>query len=242
MLALARRLDAEAFNYLSTAYVAGWTEGLIREEPVALPAARNPYELSKIAAERMLSAASDMTVRILRPSVVVGHSHTLRYPGTPSGAYRIQQLIAAYHRTRPHGTPTRIRALAHQPFNLVPIDQVVRQAYALSRLGPAADGVFHLTNPTPPTTGDLLRALTANCHAPEPEFTTDATTLTPADLRLDMALGVYRPFLNNPQDFSRDRIDAALTTPDAFTWTLDQATLQALFRPFAHTPSRHETD
>ncbi|MDN3020983.1 SDR family oxidoreductase [Streptomyces sp. S.PB5] len=243
VLDLARRTGADAFTYISTAYVAGRAEGVVREEPIAVPQARTPYERSKISAERLVAAAGDFPVRILRPSVVVGHSSTLRYPGTSSGAYTIQQLIAAYHRGRiDRGEPfppRRMLVRADQPFNLVPVDHVVRQAHALSTRATAALGIFHLTNPTPPTTGDVVRAQVANTGALAPHFVTDPDELTWEDRQLAAAIGVYQPFLNNPQHFDRGRTDAALPTrPGSFDWSPDTDTLRALFRPFAGRPRR----
>ncbi|KPI15369.1 Male sterility domain-containing protein [Actinobacteria bacterium OK074] len=251
MLELARRTRADSFTYFSTAYVAGRAEGLIREEPVAVPQPRTPYERSKISAERLVLTCRDFTTRILRPSVVVGHSTTLRYPGTPSGAYTIQQLIAAYHRARSsperEPRPNRLCLDTGQPFNLVPIDHVTRQAHAISARGTSTPGIFHLTNPTPPTTGDLVRALITNTGAPPPQFVPDPDELNWEDRQLEAALGVYRPFLNNPQHFDRTRTDTALsalppspggTTPDAFAWSPDETTMRALFQPFAAAPRR----
>ncbi|QNP71512.1 SDR family oxidoreductase [Streptomyces roseirectus] len=219
MLALARALDADAFTYLSTAYVAGRTTGPIKEEPASPHHARTPYELSKIAAERLVLDADDLVVRVLRPSVVVGHSETLAYPGTPSGAYKIQQLLAAYFRALPPTGHPRLTALPDEPFNLIPINHVVREAHALSLSH--ATGIHHLTNPAPPTTGDLLTALLANCGSPPPLYTPHPDPL------LHLALGVYVPFLNNPQRFLRSRTDIA--TP----WTPDQGVLRAMFGGFA---------
>ncbi|HEY8985564.1 MAG TPA: SDR family oxidoreductase [Streptomyces sp.] len=218
LLELARRLDASAFNYFSTAYVAGTTTGTIKEAPASPSTARTPYELSKIAAERLLTNAPDIPVRILRPSVVVGHSTTLAYPGTPSGAYTIQQLLAAHYRVVPPPTThPRIQALPLEPFNIVPIDHVVAEAHELSTAGET--GIFHLTNPTPPTTDALLTALLANCGVPPASY-----THTP-DPVLRMTLGVYGPFLNNPQHFARTR--------PGVPWMPDQGTLRAMFRPWA---------
>ncbi|MFM9611487.1 SDR family oxidoreductase [Streptomyces niveiscabiei] len=220
MLELARAVDAVGFNYLSTAYVAGTATGAIGEVPASPSTARTPYELSKIAAERMLLEVRDMPVRVLRPSVVVGHSETLAYPGTPSGAYKIQQLIAAYYRAVPPTVRPGVRALPDEPFDIVPVDHVVAEAHELSDLG--TTGIHHLTNPTPPPTGALLTALFTNCQAPPPTYTS-------GDPLLNMALAPYLPYLNNPQHFTRTRPG----TP----WTPDHETLRAMFRPFVVRPA-----
>ncbi len=75
-LELAGRLGAPIFNYISTAYVAGGRTGEIREELAAASTpTNNYYERSKIEAEQLVVAAP-LRHRILRPSIVIGHSRT----------------------------------------------------------------------------------------------------------------------------------------------------------------------
>ena len=77
MLDLARARRAAVFNHVSTAYVAGNRTGRILEElPHSEGVSNNRYEQSKIRAEWLVAAAEGVHVRILRPSIVIGHSRT----------------------------------------------------------------------------------------------------------------------------------------------------------------------
>ncbi|MFD5554701.1 SDR family oxidoreductase [Streptomyces sp. NPDC127068] len=242
-LTLAEQLRTTAFNLISTAYVAGRAQGTVTEQAITDPQGRNPYERSKMAAERIaLTANGRMFVRILRPSIIVGHSTTLRYVAKPAGAYSGQSLIAAFYRTAGRSfrhEPCRIQVTPDEPFNIVPIDHVVREAVDISQR-PSASGVFHLTNPTPPSTGDFIRACVANAGGAEPRFVQDSGWLSPRDRVLHDMLSVYHAHINNCQHFDRTRCDAAVVDPSVAAWHLAPETLRGLFRPFAQRrPSAH---
>lgn len=230
MLDLARRVGVEQFNYMSTAMVAPSDRtGVVSEEPVLVPVPRNPYEESKVEAERTVREQSDFPARILRPSIVVGHSETLGLPAEPSGPYLIQMAFEAFLRqTATEGRAARRRVLAmpDEECNLVPVDHVARDAVGVSLHGPR-EGVFHLTNPTPPTTGDVLGAFAANCGMPELEFTQDPGLLDEKDLLLQRMVGVYNPYINQAQSFDRSRTDMA--APGGEVWDPDMETLRKLF-------------
>ncbi|MFF2820925.1 SDR family oxidoreductase [Kitasatospora cineracea] len=232
---LAEQLGAHTFTMISTAYVAGTAEGTVYEAPVERADSRNPYERSKIAAERVLHTyRGPLTIQLMRPSIITGHSRTLLYPGRPSGAYTLQRIIAAYHRRLPADATReqrRILAIPHQPVNLVPIDHVAQEAVAIGR-DRRNSGIYHLTNPAPPRVADLVDACFSNAGAAPPHYTTDEASLNGRDRILHNMLAAYRPYLNSPQDFDRTRSDGATPTP-APGWGPAPETLAALLRPHA---------
>ena len=78
----AGRLDR--FIHVSTAYVAGITEGTFRERQLdAGQEFRNTYEQTKWEAEHVVNDASDLNPVIARPSIVMGESE-LRLDARPS--------------------------------------------------------------------------------------------------------------------------------------------------------------
>jgi thioester reductase-like protein len=88
--------------FISTAFSSGYCDGVIGERLHAAPA-KDPtdYTRSKRQAEAMV-ADSGVPFLILRPSIVVGHSHTGRYAGKPWGAYQFyaaaeRLLLDNYH-------------------------------------------------------------------------------------------------------------------------------------------------
>src|SRR3569833_1498387 len=82
---LAVKLGVRGFIYVSTAFVAGRSTGLVPEQ--LSPADRlfnNLYEESKSSAEHLLMQhyAAVLSLRIMRPGIVVGPSTTLRTGGS----------------------------------------------------------------------------------------------------------------------------------------------------------------
>jgi nucleoside-diphosphate-sugar epimerase len=77
VLELAKRMPSlRHLVHVSTAYVAGRHEGVFRETDLDIVEDfRNTYEATKHRAERLL-AASELPITIVRPSIVVGDSHT----------------------------------------------------------------------------------------------------------------------------------------------------------------------
>jgi nucleoside-diphosphate-sugar epimerase len=213
VLALAEIVGAGTFNYVSTAYVAGRSTGLIGET-LAHAEPNNHYERSKLAAEQLV-AASPLRTRILRPSIVVGHSRT-RAATNFSGFYgflrQLVQFRGMMERTQRgllERTPIRMRVDADVPLDLVCVDVVAREAVAIA-LRDASEGVYHLTNPGSPTVGETVRTCFALAGLREPIFVEDRNELTWLDERFDRRLDFYGSYLVGHKRFDRTRAAAAL--------------------------------
>ena len=87
MLELARLVNAKAFHYVSTAYVAGKLVGRAMEAVPQESGFNNPYEESKCKAE-MLVRNSGFPFTIYRPAIITGR----RRDG------RIRKPLAFYYR------------------------------------------------------------------------------------------------------------------------------------------------
>lgn len=210
MLELTRRAGARTLNHISTAYVAGRMTGRIREEvhPGDHPT-NNLYELSKIEAERLVTAASgDFGVRILRPSIVVGHSKT--YAATNlTGMYGfIRELIRFEAQvSRRLGSfltlrPVRILAAPDAALNLVPVDAVAHLAVAVSVTDcPAA--VVHLTNASPPPVGRALTLLFHRLGLRAPTFVDASGHLSSIDAEFDRGINFYGSYLAGHKEFDQ---------------------------------------
>jgi nucleoside-diphosphate-sugar epimerase len=164
VLTLAQRLGVACLNHVSTAHVAGSQGGLASELPVPLDQpTNNVYEETKIRAEALVAEAAG-TVRILRPSVVVGHSRTRRYPSN-CGIYdfldRLQRFRQAVDEQL--GDYFRYRSLSllgdpQTTLNLIPVDIAAEAAVHLS-VQSAQNGVYHLVSLDPPTLADVMNSL-----------------------------------------------------------------------------------
>ena len=214
VLELAEQLRVQRFNYISTAYVAGGRSGHILEE---LPAADTPtnnfYEQSKIKAELLVAASSHFHTRIMRPSIVIGHSRTLVATGF-TGLYgfigelkrfkrKVARKLGGYLTHR----PVRIWADEFAAMNFIPVDAVASNAVRISLSNSTAQ-IFHLTNECSALLGDSLRALFREMCLREPRFIGSALEFTSIDEAFDSAIRFYRSYLSNSKTFDRTNTDA----------------------------------
>jgi nucleoside-diphosphate-sugar epimerase len=214
VLGLARAVGADRFNYVSTAYVVGRRTGHLAEViPEGEVPASNCYEVSKLAAERMVWAAPDLETRILRPSIVVGHSRTLAATSF-TGLYGFVREVGLFERKVEARLgkilsmrPLSIMLTTAAPINLFPIDLVARDAVAVG-LADTDRRVFHLTNDEAPRVGDTVDNLLAEIGLPRPRHVNSPRTFTTIDQTLHDHLEFYNSYINTDKTFSRDNTDA----------------------------------
>lgn len=215
-LDLAARAGAEIFNYVSTAYVSGRARGLLAEV-VHGAETSNHYERSKVDAEALV-AASGVPARILRPSVVVGHSRTSR-AASSFGLYgylrNLVQFRGALERTQ-RGllarTPLRLRVDPDAELNLISVDVVAREAAAIGARA-SATGIFHLTHRAPEAVGVSVARSFELLGLPAPIFVDTRDELSWIEQQLDRRITFYGSYLVGDRRFSRSRADAALGGP-----------------------------
>lgn len=209
------------FNLVSTAYVAGDGAEQALEEPVREARWRNPYEESKILAERWVLAElapTGVPWRILRPSIVVGEAATGRATSFPT-LYVLWELLDGLRRgldeePGDEAVPLRVRCDPQASLALVPVDYVVDAIRALMARPKTRDQIFHLTPgwaPTLESLGDLMASWFAPL-APE-AASPESFEAEPADRRerlLARGLQVYEPYLSCRTRFDNRRIRRAL--------------------------------
>ena len=231
-LPLAARLKVDAFNYMSTAYVGGASEGTVLEQASSVDKTNNLYEQSKVAAEELVASQPGMGIRIFRPSIVVGHSRT--YAATNfTGMYGFLRKLYGFHgmmaRTQEallRSTELQIKATGSVPLNIVPIDSVVGEAVTLMLTAPAAPGepaYYHLTNPTPPLVGDVLNLMFGLLSMSEPRLVDGPDDFTWLDEKFNGRIDFYRSYLRGHKVFDRTHTDAYLEPgiPDAYRMQRD---------------------
>ncbi|MGW0768604.1 SDR family oxidoreductase [Streptomyces sp. NPDC002676] len=208
VLDLARKLGARTFNHVSTAYVAGSSTGRIAEGPVTDQSlANNCYEQTKMQGEALVAeAAEHMRVRIMRPTVVIGHSanrHGLNWSGLYGFARQV--LIFKKMASRKLGTylsHARVRLLAEPDtlVNLVPVDIVARNAVAIA-LSDSPETYFHLGNSGGITVHDLVTKVFELIGLREPMWVDDRDSFTAIDEALDGGMDFYRSYLRYDKRF-----------------------------------------
>lgn len=214
VLALAQDSACTMFNMVSTAYVAGSRTGNIVAAAPDMSYINNCYERSKIMGEQRV-VASGMPTRVLRPSVVVGHSRTHHTIST-DGLYGFIRNLTKFRNTLERTQAGLARTLevsievhSEGVIDLVPIDAVVQDAVGLSNAG-AEPGYYHLTNPAAPLIGDVADMCFVLSGLAAPKLVRDRSSMSEVDLKLQKRIDFYGSYLINPKRFDRSSVEAVL--------------------------------
>ncbi len=147
----------ERLVYISTAYVAGMRTGVVYEHELVMGQEfKNHYESTKFQAEAWVREMMDrVPTTILRPAIVVGDSQTGETQKF-DGPYFILRVIAEADRS---GRPIPNFGRSEAPFNVVPVDFVVRAIAAAAAEPKAAGETLHLVDPEPLNAAELTECL-----------------------------------------------------------------------------------
>ena len=159
-MALARKLGADLFVYMSTSYTCGSLDGVVPEEIHCPPRFNNVYEESKNAAEQYVSEQADKSLRalIVRPSIIVGSSYDYRACGSYTGLYG---FLTELHRFKKmlgdSDEVVRFSANRHAVLSFIPIDHVITDTKTVveAELVSPRRRIYHITADTGPRLGDI---------------------------------------------------------------------------------------
>jgi NAD(P)-dependent dehydrogenase (short-subunit alcohol dehydrogenase family) len=172
---LANAIEAGIFHHTSSIAAAGLHKGMFREDmfdegqKLDHPYHRTKFESEKIAREQVNGAW-----RVYRPAIVVGHSKTGEMDKI-DGPYYFFTAIKTIRHYLPEWVPLIGPELGYT--NIVPVDFV---AAAMDHIAhqPELDGqAFHLTNPRPHRSGEVLNAFARAAHAPHLAMRVDTRIL-----------------------------------------------------------------
>ncbi len=169
MLNLARECTyLKRFSLFSTAFVSGDRTGIISEEELDVgQSLRTPYEEAMQMAEHMArSAMPRIPITVLRPSAMIGHSKT----GDASGLTEGPSYLLSLMLRMPSEMPVFLPGSGVVPFNIVPIDYVVRASWSLASDPVALGRTFHLTDPNPVSTRQAFELFADIANRPAPRF------------------------------------------------------------------------
>lgn len=203
------------FCYFSTAFVAGSGQNWSAPEDVmcAHPAWANAYEESKYSAELLVRAAMERGVPaiIFRPSIVVGDSDT----GETNEFGLFYSIVRRFVRCSLPifpGAPT-------DRIQIVPIDFVVRAAWAISAEQSNIGRTYHLTSANPPALETLIRVVTDEVPGlpdvrlvPPERF--DLIDLRPSRRAMMQGMMPYLGYLHRDLRFQTTNTEAALAGTD----------------------------
>ncbi|GAB3264731.1 SDR family oxidoreductase [Nocardioides dilutus] len=176
-LELAHALQVGHLHHVSSVAAAGEYHGVFDEtmfdEGQHLPSA---YHRTKFESERIVREDAEVPWRVYRPAIVVGHSETGAMDKV-DGPYYFFPLMKAMRDNLPAWLP--LLGVDLGDTNLVPVDYVAKAMDHLAHL-PGRDGqAFHLVNPDPQPTADVVNTFCRAAGAP--------TFATPVDRRVTAA-------------------------------------------------------
>ncbi|MFE0420078.1 SDR family oxidoreductase [Streptomyces tendae] len=230
ILALAKALGEPVFHQVSTAYVAGRRTGPQTESfPEDTAWANNVYEATKTVGEQAVRD-SGLPWRILRPSVVIGHSVT-RAATSFSGLYgfvssvlRFRRAVEAElgnllsHRRVPIISDPGIEC------DLVPVDFVARNAVEIGISGELGR-IYHLNNSAAPQVDHVLEEVFDVVGLRRPQFVNSRGMLTAVDKKFDEGIQFYASYIVNGKHFDQTNTDA-VCGPEMSVYPMDRAVIR----------------
>ncbi len=163
-LELAERLRAGCFHQVSSVAAAGEYVGHFDEtmfdEGQALP---SPYHRTKYESEKIVRTEATVPWRVYRPAIVVGDSQTGEMDKI-DGPYYFFPALKRLRDSLPAWLP--LVGVDLGDTNVVPVDYVAKAMDHLAHL-PDRDGeAFHLVNPEPQSTVEMINTFCAAAGAP----------------------------------------------------------------------------
>lgn len=164
-IALAGDLEVGRFHQVSSVAASGDYRGLFDEsmfdEGQHLP---SPYHRTKFESEKIVRTECPVPWRVYRPAIVVGHSETGAMDKI-DGPYYFFPVFKRLRDTLPNWLP--LVGLDLGDTNVVPVDFVAKAMDHIGHL-PDLDGkAFHLVNPEPQNTIELVNTFAAAAKAPQ---------------------------------------------------------------------------
>lgn len=203
--------ELRVLNYVSTVVVAGKRRGVVFEEELDSSCGfNNNYDETKHWAEVLVRARmKNVPTIILRPAVVVGDSKTGETEKYDGPYLAIRALV------KMPWVPMPLIGRADVPFNLAPVDFVADAMAHISKQDQAIGKTFHLADPNPLTTREVMTAIyEALGRRPPgisiPESVAMAMFRTPG---IGRALGIpwqSLPYMNQYTVFDTRNSEAAL--------------------------------
>ena len=199
-LDLADALDAGVFHQVSSVAAAGDYHGIFDETMFdvgqGLPSS---YHRTKFESERIVRDEATVPWRIYRPAVVIGHSETGAMDKV-DGPYYFFPLFKRLRDTLPGWLP--ILGLDLGDTNVVPVDYVTKAMDHLAHVDGLDGQAFHLVNPEPQSTVELVNTFATAAKAPRFAVPVDRrvtgvlpTSLLPRALR---PVGLVQGLLRTP--------------------------------------------
>jgi NAD(P)-dependent dehydrogenase (short-subunit alcohol dehydrogenase family) len=176
MVEFAEAVEAAHVHQVSSIAAAGLYRGTWREDMFdeAHDLDVHPYFRTKHEAEGVVRNGLERPWRIYRPGIVVGHSQTGEMDKV-DGPYYFFKLIRRIRSAVPQWMP--MLGVEGREINIVPVDFVVRAMDHIAHQDDLDGRTFHLTDPNPPTAGEVIDVVARAAHGPESSLRLPASAI-----------------------------------------------------------------
>ncbi len=218
VLDFVQAVGIERFHYVSTAYVAGRQETLVREDDYPTnPVFRNDYEHSKWVAEGLVRAAKlRKPPTIYRPVVIAGDSNT-GYTSTYHGLYlylRTMALLVPQQQRDEQGklmTKIRLPMSGDEQRNIVPVQWVSEVITHLLTTKSAHGKTFHLAPQHGITPNELIESCYRYFGSTGVEFCPELEGQRPAEndfaSKVFDSIQIYQDYDTSDPHFDRTNLE-----------------------------------
>ncbi len=180
MVDFAEAVEAGTVHMVSSIAAAGLFHGTWRED--MFEEAENldvhPYFRTKHDSEGVVRSECLRPWRVYRPGIVVGNSETGEMDKV-DGPYYFFKLIRRIRNAVPQWMP--MLGVEGREINIVPVDFVVRAMDHIAHTEGLDGRAFHLTDPKPPSAGDVIDVFARAAHGPESSVRVPAAAIDAAD-------------------------------------------------------------
>ena len=187
MVEFAEAVEAGRVHMVSSIAAAGLYRGTWREDMFdeAQDLDTHPYFRTKHESEGVVRTECERPWRVYRPGIVVGNSETGEMDKV-DGPYYFFKLIRRIRNAVPQWMP--MPGVEGREINIVPVDFVVRAMDHIAHLDDLDGRAFHLTDPNPPTAGEVIDIFARAAHAPQSSVRVPAGALETVEPILRLAV------------------------------------------------------
>ncbi len=180
MIEFADAVEAGTVHMVSSIAAGGLYHGTWRED--MFEEAENldvhPYFRTKHDSEGVVRSECARPWRVYRPGIVVGNSQTGEMDKV-DGPYYFFKLIRRIRNAVPQWMP--MLGVEGREINIVPVDFVVRAMDHIAHTDGLDGRAFHLTDPDPPSAGDVIDIFASAANAPQSSLRIPASVIDAAD-------------------------------------------------------------
>lgn len=250
ILEFSRHAQVTFFHYISTAYVAGLSDNVCKENLPVTNSFTNVYEESKAGAENIIAQycnKNSINLSIIRPSIVYGDSQSgrsLKFNALYFPIRSVQSIRDIYlndlnnnegKKALKNGIyidkdgylflPLKIYLPKEGDLNIIPVDYFVTATIKIIE-NCSPGGIFHLTNNSPTRMTTIAKYYEQLMKVRGVEIiygkSPDNLSRNPSEELFDRFIEPYRPYLSDNRIFDRTNTDLVTgnLNPPEFTYEI----------------------